>query len=93
MREAGFKAQAVREIELRDAEDGAIWRHAETNDCAIITKDEDFGLRVQATESGPSVVWLRLGNSSNAALRAWFIPQMPQIVTMLSQGSRLVEIR
>lgn len=93
LREAGYEAQAVREIELREADDSTIWHHAAANDWAIITKDEDFALRVQATERGPCVVWLRVGNSSNAALRTWFIPQVPQIVTMLSHGSRLVEIR
>jgi predicted nuclease of predicted toxin-antitoxin system len=29
--EAGYEAQAVREIGLREADDGAIWRHAEAN--------------------------------------------------------------
>lgn len=71
----------------------AIWRHAETNGFVIVTKDEDFTLRVQATESGPCVVWLRVGNTSNAALRAWFVPRVPQIVALLDQGTRLVEIR
>ncbi len=37
--EAGCEAQAVREIGLRDAEDGAIWRHAEVNGLVIVTKD------------------------------------------------------
>jgi predicted nuclease of predicted toxin-antitoxin system len=59
----------------------------------IVTKDEDFALRAQATEAGPSVVWLRVGNTSNAALRAWFVPRVPQIVALLQQGTRLVEIR
>lgn len=91
--EAGYEAQAVREIGLREADDGAIWLHAEANGYVIVTKDEDFALRVHATQSGPSVVWLRMGNTSNAALRAWLGPQMPQIVTLIGQGSRLVEIR
>lgn len=91
--EAGFEAQAVREIGLREADDGAIWRHAEATGCAVVTKDEDFALRVQAIEAGPCVVWLRVGNTSNAALRAWFVPRVPQIVALLAQGTRLVEIR
>ena len=91
--EAGCEAQAVREIGLRGAADGAIWRHAEATGCVIVTKDEDFALRVQATETGPRVVWLRVGNTSNVALRAWFVPRVPQIVTLLAQGTRLVEIR
>ena len=91
--EAGCEAQAVREIGLREAEDGAIWRHAEANGFVIVTKDEDFALRVQATKSGPCVVWLRVGNTSNAALRAWFVPRVPQIVAFLNQELRLVENR
>ncbi len=78
---------------FREADDGAIWRHAEARGGVIVTKDEDFALRVQATETGPCAVWLRMGNTSNAALRAWFVPRVPQIVALLAQGTRLVEIR
>jgi len=83
----------VREIGLRDADDGAIWRHAEATGCAIVTKDEGFARRVQATENGPCAVWLRAENTTNAALRAWFVPRVPEIVALLAQGTRLVEIR
>jgi predicted nuclease of predicted toxin-antitoxin system len=38
-------------------------------------------------------VWLRVGNTSTAALRAWFVPRVPQIVALLDQGTRLVEVR
>ena len=93
LREAGCEAQAVREMGLREADDGAIWLHAEANGLVIVTKDEDFAQRVQATGSGPSVVWLRVGNTSNEALQAWFVPRVPQIVALLDQGTRLVEIR
>ena len=91
--EAGCEAQAVRDLGLRDADDGAIWRHAEQNGQVIVTKDEDFVLRVLATKAGPAVLWLRAGNTSNARLRAWFIPQVPQLVALLGQGCRLVEVR
>lgn len=91
--EAGCEAQAVREIGLREADDGVIWRYAETNGWVIVTKDEDFAVRVHASEAGPCVVWLRVGNTSNAALRAWFVPRVPEIVALLTQDIRLVEIR
>ena len=93
LREAGCEAQAVREAGLREADDGTIWRYAVQNGYAIVTKDEDFALRVQATETGPCVVWLRVGNTSNAALRAWFVPRVPELVALLARGTRLVEIR
>lgn len=91
--ETGCEAQAVREIGLRDADDGVIWRHVETSGCIIVTKDEDIARPVHATKNGPSVVWLRVGNTPNAALRAWFVPRVPQIVALIGQGTRLVEIR
>ena len=70
-----------------------IWSYAEQNGYVIVTKDEDFVLRVQSTEVGPRVLWLRVGNTSNVRLRAWFIPQVPQLVALLGQGCRLVEVR
>jgi len=38
------------------------------------------------------VVWLRIGNTSNRALRAWLIPQLPQITALIEHGNRLVEV-
>lgn len=39
------------------------------------------------------IVWLRVGNSSNQALKLWLIPQLPQIVALIDQGYRVLEIR
>lgn len=93
LREAGHDAQAVREVGLREAEDGAIWRHAQAHGQAIITKDEDFAQRAQAGAAGPVIVWLRIGNTSNASLRAWLVPQMPRLVELIAQGYRVIEVR
>ena len=93
LREAGYDAQAVREVGLREAEDRAIWRHAQTQGRVIITKDEDFALRAQIGVGGPMIVWLRIGNTSNAALRAWLAPQFPELVRLVEQGYRLIEVR
>lgn len=92
LREVGHSAQAVRELGLREAEDDAIWTHALKTGAVIITKDEDFALRAQQGIGGPAVVWLRIGNTSNRALRAWLIPQVPQIANLVEQGNRLVEV-
>ena len=92
LREAGYTAQAVRDLGLREAEDGAIWIHALQTCTVILTKDEDFAFRAQQDGNGPVVVLLRIGNTSNRALRAWLLPQMTQIVTLIKQGNRLVEV-
>jgi predicted nuclease of predicted toxin-antitoxin system len=39
------------------------------------------------------VVWLRIGNCSNRALRAWLEPLLPAIVSQIEQGDRLLEVR
>jgi predicted nuclease of predicted toxin-antitoxin system len=92
LREAGHSAQAVREVGLQSAADAAIWAHALQTHAVIITKDEDFVLLAQQGDAGPAVIWLRLGNTSNRELRARLLPQMPQIVALIQQGNRLVEV-
>lgn len=92
LREQGHEAQAVREVGLREADDGLIWDRALQMEAAIITKDEDFAVRSQRTAAGPVIVWLRVGNTSNRALRAWLEPRLAGIVQLVSQGSRLVEV-
>ncbi len=93
LREAGHEARAAREVGLREAEDSAIWRHAQAQNLVIFSKDEDFARRAQTGATGPVIVWLRVGNTSNAALRAWLVPQLPELVRLIGQGGRLVEVR
>ncbi len=78
---------------LRDAEDGDNWKHALATGAAIITKDEDFAIRAQQTDASPAIVWLRIGNTSNHALRLWLMPQLPLIIGWIEQGVRVLEVR
>lgn len=93
LREAGYDAQAAREAGLREAEDSVIWRFAQAEGRVILTKDEDFARRAQTGASGPVIVWLRVGNTSNAALRSWLVPQLSEVVWLIGEGARLVEVR
>lgn len=93
LREAGYNAVAVREVGLHTANDSAIWQHAQKAGLIIITKDEDFAQRAQSTASGPVIVWLRIGNSSNANLRTWLLPRMTELVGIIDQGHRVIEVR
>jgi predicted nuclease of predicted toxin-antitoxin system len=90
--QAGYPAKAVREIGLRDATDELIWTYALDHQAAIITKDEDFARRTWRTTQGPSIVWLRFGNCSNAFLIECVLPLLPEIVSRFAAGDRLVEI-
>jgi predicted nuclease of predicted toxin-antitoxin system len=91
--EAGHEAKHVEEIGLRNAEDPPIWRYTLENRAVLLTKDEDFAARAKQSRQSPLIVWLRIGNCSNRALRAWFAPLLPAIVAEIEQGSRFIEVR
>jgi predicted nuclease of predicted toxin-antitoxin system len=92
LREAGHEAEHVEELGLRDANDSAIWAHALRSGAIIVTKDEDFAARSVQSTTAPVIVWLRVGNTTNRVLRAWFEPRLPGIMQLLTQNSRLVEV-
>src|SRR5205814_376440 len=85
----GHEAGAVRELGLRDAKDPAIWNFALQGGWVVVTKDEDFARRALVDNSGPQVLWLRIGNSTNRVLFAWLAPLLEGAVRELSAGSRV----
>jgi predicted nuclease of predicted toxin-antitoxin system len=89
---AGHTAQHVADVALAAANDEPIWRHAAATGAVIVTKDEDFAARRVYRKGPPPVVWIRIGNSSNRALLAWFAPLLPAIVARLEKGEELIEI-
>ena len=91
--EAGHEADHVEDLGLRHASDPAIWACAERRQAVIVTKDEDFVERYRRQASGPVIVWLRIGNSANAALLSWFLPILPAVVKRIRSGDRLIEVR
>jgi predicted nuclease of predicted toxin-antitoxin system len=91
--EQGCEAKHVLELGLAQAKGSAIWQYALAQRSAIITKDEDFAVWILQGRPGPSVVWLRIGNSSNRAMIAWLTPLLPAILRQLDEGERLIEVR
>jgi predicted nuclease of predicted toxin-antitoxin system len=92
LRQAGHEAVHVREIGMSGAKDSNIWRHAAKHGYVVISKDRDFvppsGL---AAERGP-LVWIRCGNVTNAALWRLLSRMLPDIVRLLSEGARVIEV-
>ncbi len=79
---------------MADANDSPIWEYALQHGAVIVTKDEDFPHRLnQNPEKAPSIIWLRIGNTSRRALLEWFEPLMPQIELLLEQGNQFIEVR
>lgn len=93
LREQGHEAEHVLDLGLGQGKDNPIWQRAIAAQSVIITKDEDFAEWARRGRPGPSVVWLRVGNTSRRALLAWFTPLLPKILRELDAGTRLVEVR
>lgn len=92
VRARGHEAVHVLEMSLEGAEDRAIWSAACDLGAAIISKDEDFSL-IAPVAGRPQVVWVRLGNCSNAYLLSRFDAAWPQIIRELEAGAALLELR
>jgi predicted nuclease of predicted toxin-antitoxin system len=91
--ELGHIAEHVMDIGPGDAPDGDLWRYALEHGAVIVTKDEDFSDWVAVRTPSPVVVWLRKGNTSRAALLAWFEPLIPQVARAITSGQQLIELR
>lgn len=86
----GHEAIHVRDVGLRDASDTAVWRYALAHDAIVVTKDKDFATRREQTH-GPTVLWLRIGNATNKALRAHLDAVWPDVLRWLEDGEPIVE--
>ena len=56
----------VREVGLREADDGTIWEYAKAHRFAIVSKDSDFQQRSLLNGAPPKFIWLRVGNCTVA---------------------------
>lgn len=90
--ERGHTAEHLFDLGMADAEDRDVWAYALRLGAVIVTKDEDFAERRARADSGPSIVWIRVGNTSRRDLLTWFRFRLPAIVDALDRGEALVEI-
>lgn len=91
--EAGHEALHVVEVGLRDAVDAQVWGYAVREGTAVLTKDEDFAARRLREPDGPTIIWLRVGNCSRAALIRWLTPLLPAIEELVAAGEGVIEVR
>lgn len=93
LKKLGLEARHVSECGLDQATDHRIWNYAKEHACIIVSKDEDFFYLSGTDASGPSLVWVRLGNCRKDTLYAAFDRLMPQVVEAITAGARVVEVR
>jgi predicted nuclease of predicted toxin-antitoxin system len=92
LRALGHEADHVNAIGLGAAPDMTIWLHAVNSGAVIITKDQDFASLARGKPPGTSVVWIRLGNTTNTALWRKLEPHFPELVSALESGDHLIEV-
>jgi predicted nuclease of predicted toxin-antitoxin system len=86
------KALAVRDLDLRGAEDDQIFFAARKAADVVVTKDIDFVILLERHGSPPKIIWLTCGNTSDAALRKILTAKFPEALGLLESGEKLVEI-
>ena len=86
------EAFAVRDMQLREAEDKEIFDAARLSNAVVMTKDSDFTLLLDRHGPPPQVIWITCGNTSNARLKAILTALFPRAVQLLEAGEALVEI-
>jgi predicted nuclease of predicted toxin-antitoxin system len=91
--ERGLAATPVRDVGLRNSDDGSIWNFATAGGWTVITKDDDFVARCVDNAGAPPVVWLCIGNCTNRVLFAWLEPFLEEIKDSLAKGEKLIEVR
>lgn len=88
----GLAATHVSSIVGFGVSDEIIAQEAERLQAILVTKDADF---VQMSAGGAlacQIVWVRLGNMSNRALWTILHPVLPQILSELRRGERVVQL-
>lgn len=89
-----FKVQCfpIRDVCPVNIPDEALFLKAKGSADLIITKDVDLVNILQHVGPPPSILWLRMGNTSNARLKAVFSKQMAEVLRMIEGGEPLVEL-
>ena len=88
---AGHVCEHVADCGLLSALDPAIRAYATDVGAIIITKDEDFAVHL-LLHGGPSVVWLRVGNTRRLPLLERIDTHLERIIRALESGETLVEV-
>lgn len=86
-------AKAVREVGLRESDDGSIRHFAVEGGWILVTKDEEFVRRSLNAPHRLQIVWIRLGNCTNGVLFNSLEKLWPQIVRHLRSGRQIVEVK
>ncbi|MEQ1636282.1 MAG: DUF5615 family PIN-like protein [Methylococcales bacterium] len=86
------EAYALRDLGLRDAEDGHIFQQARQQDVVILSKDSDFVEMVLRLGVPPQLLWVTCGNVTNRRLQDLLTQLFPRAQALLASGEAIVEL-
>lgn len=87
-----IKTTALRDVDLRDAEDEEIFAAAKKANAIVMTKDSDFVSLLDRFGSPPRIIWLTCGNTSNSNLKIILSKTLRDAIDLLNRGEEIVEI-
>jgi predicted nuclease of predicted toxin-antitoxin system len=91
LRAAGYDAAHVVDLGLLTAPDRHIWQEVSLRSAVLVTKDRDFSLLRAASDDGPVILWVRVGNAANRILITQIVRALPEIVGAIERGETLIE--
>lgn len=92
LRQAGFQAVHLVDLGLLAATDEQIWEEAISRSAVLVTKDRDFPLRRAASNDGPAILWVRVGNMSNRKLIELALRAFPAIIDAIERDEVVIEL-
>lgn len=91
LRQAGCQAVHLVELGLLAASDQQIWDEAISRSAVLVTKDRDFPLRRAASNNGPAILWVRVGNIGNRKLIELTLRALPAIIEAIERDEAVIE--
>lgn len=90
--ELGHDVQHVMQVDLDEAADVDVWRHATADRRVVVSTDEDFVYLANRPSDQGRLIRVRLGNCRKGALLDAFERALPAIDDALASGQRIVEL-
>jgi predicted nuclease of predicted toxin-antitoxin system len=91
LRQAGCEAIHVADLELIAATDRRIWDEAVSRSAVLVTKDRDFALMRAASNAGPTILWIRTGNTDNRTLITQLLQSLERVRSAVDRGEAIIE--
>jgi predicted nuclease of predicted toxin-antitoxin system len=91
LRDAGCDAVHIGDLGLLTATDQQIWDEARSRSAVLVTKDRDFPVFRAASNDGPVVLWVRVGNTDNQTLITQILRALPAIIAAVEREEPVIE--